>query len=93
MAKQQRGTAFDQRIIEKMLTAPGSEEWDSWDDAFQWVKARPGQAGGRAAAQRLMKALDCTQRHGVPFTRDVRKALKALERHLGSIEEIHWRRT
>ena len=89
----QRGTAFDQDIIEKMFTAPGSQDWDSWDDAFQCVRDRPDQVGGLAVAQRLMEALDCTQRHGVPFTRDARKALEALQRHLGPIEEIHWRRT
>lgn len=89
----QKRTAIDQDIIEEMFTAPGSEEWDSWDDAFQWVKDRPDQVGGRATAQCLMEALDCTQRHGVPFTRDVRRALEALQQHLGPIEEIHWRRT
>jgi hypothetical protein len=89
----QQSPTFDQGIIEKMFTAPGSEDWDSWDDAFQWVKECPDQAGGRAAAQRLMEALDRTQRHGVPFTRDVRKALETLQRHASPIEEIHWRRT
>jgi hypothetical protein len=84
--------AFDQDIIEQMFAAPGSEEWDSWDDAFQCVKDHPDLVGGRAIAQRLMEALDCTQRHGVPFTRDVRKALEALQRHAGPIEAIPWRR-
>lgn len=92
MPEQERA-GIDQRIIEMIFTAPGSETWDSWDDAFQWVKERPDQVGGLAAARRLMEALDCTQRHGVPFTRDVGKALEALQRHLGPVEEIHWRRT
>jgi hypothetical protein len=86
-------TPIDRNLIEKLFTAPGSESWDSWDDAFQWVKERPDQVGGRAPAQRLMEALDRTQRHGVPFTRDVQKALGALQRHTSPIEEIHWRRT
>jgi hypothetical protein len=89
----QKRTAIDRGVIEKIFSAPGSENWDSWDDAFQWVKERPDRVGGRATAQRLMEALDCTQRHGVPFTRDVRRALEALRRHQGPIEEIHWRRT
>jgi len=84
---------IDQNVIEKLFTAPGSEDWDSWDDAFQSVKKRPSQVGGRATAQRLMEALDRTQRHGVPFTHDVQKALAALRRHTSPIEEIHRRRT
>jgi hypothetical protein len=84
---------IDQNVVEKLFTAPGSENWNSWDDAFQWVKKRPRQVGGRAIAQRVMEALDRTQRHGVPFTRDVQKALGALQRHAHAIEEIHWRRT
>jgi len=89
----EKRAAIDRNIIEKMFMAPGSEDWDSWDDAFQWVKERPDQVGGRASAQRLMEALDRTQRHGVPFTRDVQKALGTLQRHLSPIEETHWRRT
>jgi hypothetical protein len=93
LMSEEKRAPIDRHIIEKMFTAPGSEGWDSWDDAFQWVKERPDQVGGRAAAQRLMEALDRTQRHGVPFTRDVQKALGALQRHASPIEEIHWRRT
>jgi hypothetical protein len=89
----QKAPAFDQDVIEKMLTAPGSEDWESWDNAFQWVRERPDQIGGLAVAQRLMEALDRTQRHGVPFTRNTRKALEVLQRHATPIEEIHWRRT
>jgi hypothetical protein len=92
MARQKVG-AIDQGIIEKIFTAPGSEAWDSWDDAFQWVKERPSRVGGPAMAQRLMEALDRTQRHGVPFTRDSQKAFEAVQRHAEPIEEIHWRRT
>jgi hypothetical protein len=93
LMSEEKGAPIDRDIIEKMFTRPGSEGWDSWDDAFQWVKERPDQVGGRATAQRLMEALDRTQRHGVPFTRDVHKALEAVQRHASPIEEIHWRRT
>ena len=34
-----------------------------------------------------------TQGHDVPFTRDAEKAYDAVRRHLGPIEEMHWRRT
>ena len=92
MQGQERG-GVDQRIIEMIFTAPGSEEWDSWDDAFQRVKERPDRIGVPAVARRLMEALDCTQRDGVPFTRDFRKAFEAVRRRVGPVEEIHWRRT
>ena len=81
---------INRTVIEQMFAAPDSAGWDSWDDAFQWVKERPDQVGGRATAHGLMEALDRTQRHGVPFTRDVQKALRALQRHASPIEEIHW---
>jgi hypothetical protein len=84
---------IDRNLIEKLFTAPGSESWRSWDDVFHWVEERPDRVGGGSTARRLMEALDRTQRHGVPFTRDIQKALSVLQRHASPIEEIHWRRT
>ena len=89
----QEGTTFNERVIETIVSAPGSENWDSWDDAYHWVSEHPDLVGGRGIAWRFMEALDRTQRHGVPFTRDRQKAIDAIQPHIGSLEPMHRRGT
>jgi len=85
--------AFTRHVIDIIFSAPGAEGWDSWDDVFHWIQDHPDLVGGAGLAWRYMEALDRTQRHGVPFTRDPAAAARAIEPHLGPIEDIHERGT
>jgi hypothetical protein len=84
---------FNEKVITTIVSAPGSEDWNSWDDAYHWVSEHPRQVGGRGIAWRFMEALERAQRHGVPFTRDPERAVQAVLPHLGSIEQVHARGT
>jgi hypothetical protein len=85
--------AFVRHVVDIIFSSPAAEEWASWDDVFHWVQDHPEQVGGPGLAWQYMEALDRTQRHGVPFTRDPAAAARAIARHLGPIEAIHERGT